>query len=138
MNRYVKEFLHRGMLFGGFGPIVMGIVYWVLEQTVPHFALSGSEVLLAVISTYMLAFLQAGASVFHQIESWPLTRSLLCHFAVLYVAYVLCYVVNIWIPFEPLALFVFTAIFVVGYLLICLVVHLSVRIVSRRLNEKLQ
>ena len=31
MNCYVKEFLKRGLMFGGFGPIVAGIVYLILE-----------------------------------------------------------------------------------------------------------
>ena len=26
MNKYVREFLHRGLMFGGFGPIVFGII----------------------------------------------------------------------------------------------------------------
>ena len=26
MNKYVREFLHRGMMFAGFGPIVFGII----------------------------------------------------------------------------------------------------------------
>ena len=138
MNRYVNTFLHRGMLFGGFGPIVMGIVYYVLEQTVPKFSLSGSQVLLAVVSTYVLAFLQAGSSVFHQIESWSLPRSLLCHFSVLYVSYVSCYLVNTWIPFEPIVLLIFTAFFAVGYVLICLIVYFAAKTVSRQLNQKLK
>lgn len=138
MNRYVNTFLHRGMLFGGFGPIVMGIVYYVLEQTVPKFSLSGSQVLLAVVSTYVLAFLQAGSSVFHQIESWSPPRSLLCHFSVLYVSYVSCYLVNTWIPFEPIVLLIFTAFFVVGYVLICLIVYFAAKTVSRQLNQKLK
>lgn len=138
MNRYVKEFLHRGMLFGGFGPIITGIVYCVLEQSVPQFSLGGTQVLLAIVSTYLLAFFQAGASVFHQIESWSVARAALCHFSVLYVSYTLCYLVNTWIPFEPLVLLIFTAVFVIGYLLIFLIVYLSGRIVSRKLNKKLK
>ena len=30
MNKYVRSFLHRGLMFGGFGPIIIGIVYLVL------------------------------------------------------------------------------------------------------------
>ncbi len=138
MKEYVKRFLHRGMLFGGFGPIIVGVVYSVLDHTMPAFSPSGTQVCLAIVSTYLLAFLQAGASVFNQIEHWPVAKSLLCHFLVLYVAYVLCYLVNTWIPFEPLVLLIFTAVFVGVYLVICLTVYLSVRAVSRRLNAKLK
>ena len=41
MNPYVKRFLHRGLVFGGFGPLVMGIVYWCLSLTLGNIALSG-------------------------------------------------------------------------------------------------
>ena len=60
MNKYLKEFLHRGLLFGGFGPIILGIIYAVLESTLKDFALSGIQVLIAIISIYILAFLSRG------------------------------------------------------------------------------
>ena len=137
MNRYVKSFFHRGMLFGGFGPIVAGIVYAILERTVADFSLSGSQVLLAIVSTYLLAFVQAGTSVFNQIDEWPLPKSLLCHFLSLYTMYVLTYLVNTWIPFQAEVVLIFTAIFAAGYFVIWGIVYLAVRATSRRLNQKL-
>lgn len=137
MNRYVKSFFQRGMLFGGFGPIVAGIVYAILERTVTDFSLSGSQVLLAIVSTYLLAFVQAGTSVFNQIDEWPLPKSLLCHFLSLYAMYVLTYLVNTWIPFQAEVVLIFTAIFAAGYFVIWGIVYLAVRATSRRLNQKL-
>lgn len=55
---------------------------------VARFLLTGGQVCLAIISTYLLAFLQAGASVFNQIGAWTLPKSLFCRFATLYAAYV--------------------------------------------------
>lgn len=137
MNIHVKQFLRRGMLFGGFGPIVAGIVYAILQVTLSDFALTGTQVLLAIVSTYLLAFVQAGASVFNQIEHWPLAKSLLCHFGTLYLAYSLCYLANTWIPFEPMVLLIFTVIFAVAYLVIWLTVYSIVKYTSRRLNKKI-
>ena len=137
MTRYVKSFFHRGMLFGGFGPVVAGIVYAILERTVADFSLSGSQVLLAIVSTYLLAFVQAGTSVFNQIDEWPLPKSLLCHFLSLYAMYVLTYLVNTWIPFQAEVVLIFTAIFAAGYFVIWGIVYLTVRATSRRLNQKL-
>ena len=137
MNKYLKSFLHRGLIFGGFGPIVVGIVYFVLSLTIDSFSLSGGEVLLAIVSTYLLAFLQAGASVFNQIEEWSTARSLFFHFATLYIAYVICYLVNVWIPFEPAVILIFTAIFIAVYLVIWISVFFSVKSVEKRLNTKL-
>ncbi len=138
MNKYVKEFLHRGMAFGGFGPIIVGIIYLILSYTLDGFSLSGLEVFTAIVSTYLLAFIQAGASVFNQIEDWPLAKSLLCHFATLYVAYVGCYLLNAWIPFDVTVLLIFTAIFVVAYFVIWITVYLAVRATSKKMNQKLQ
>ncbi len=126
------------MIFGGFGPIIAGIVFFILDFTVPAFSLSGCEVLLAVVSTYLLAFVHAGASVFNQIEHWPLARSLACHLGSLYLAYMLCYIVNSWIPFEPIAVALFTAAFVATYFIIWFVIVLSIKAASRKMSEKLK
>ncbi len=138
MNKYVKEFLKRGMAFGGFGPIVAGIVYWILSLTIKDFALGGGEILLAIVSTYLLAFLQAGTTVFHQIEHWPLGKSLFFHFFTLYLAYTSCYLLNTWIPFEPLVLLIFSAIFIAAYLVVWLIVVLSIKTAQKKLNKKLK
>lgn len=137
MNKYVKSFLQRGLAFGGLGPVIAGIVYAILEYTLPNFTLSGTQVCLAIFTTYLLAFAQAGASVFNQMEEWSVPRSMLCHFSVIYVAYMLCYLVNSWIPFEWAVVLIFTAIFVVTYLVIWLAVYLVTKSVGKRLNKKL-
>ena len=36
MTKYVKQFLHRGLVFGGFGPIVAGIIYAILQSTIEY------------------------------------------------------------------------------------------------------
>ena len=138
MNRYVKEFFHRGLIFGGFGPIILGIIYLVVSKTVEDFSLSAKEVLLGIVSIYILAFLQAGASVFNQIEHWPLPKSVFFHFTTIYVAYVLCYLLNSWIPFVPEVLLIFTAIFVVGYFVIWIIVYMCVKAASKKMNKKLR
>ena len=138
MNEYVRKFLHRGLIFGGFGPIIVGIVFSLLEATLDNFSISGYQILTAVASTYLLAFLQAGASVFNQIESWPLPKSLACHFLTLYFAYVTTYAVNTWIPFEPIALLVFTGVFVAVYALVWLIVVISIKSTEKILNKRLK
>ena len=138
MKRYVKAFLHRGLIFGGFGPVVTGIVFGILGATVEDFSLKGGQMLLAIVSTYLLAFVHAGASIFNQIENWSVAKSLLCHFASLYIAYALCYVVNSWIPFEPLVLIIFTAVFVVTYFIVWGTVVLVIKSTEKRLNKRLR
>lgn len=137
MNQYVKKFFHRGLMFGGFGPIIAGIVYLIVSVTLSNFTLSGMQVCLAIVSTYLLAFLQAGASVFNQIEEWPLAKSLLCHLVTVYVAYVSCYLLNTWIPFEPMVLVIFTAIFLAAYFVIWGIVYFTVKAAEKKLNKSL-
>ena len=138
MNKYLKEFLKRGLLFSGFGPAILGIVYLILGATVDGFSLGGNEVFLGILSTYLLAFLQAGASVFNQIEHWPIAKSTFFHFSCLYLAYSLCYVLNSWIPFDPRVLLIFTLAFIALYFLIWITVYISIKTVSRKLNGNLQ
>lgn len=137
MKKYVKEFMHRGLIFGGFGPIVAGIVYLIISKTESGFVLGGTEVFLAIVSIYLLAFIQAGATVFNQIEHWSLPKSLFCHFVTLYLAYSVCYVVNTWIPFEPVVLLIFSGIFAATFFVIWFTVYFCVKATSKRFNEKI-
>ncbi|MEE1010883.1 MAG: DUF3021 domain-containing protein [Acutalibacteraceae bacterium] len=134
MNKYLKEFLHRGLIFGGFGPIILGIVYFILSKTLNDFSLNGTEVLLGIVSTYLLAFVQASVSVFNQIEHWSTPKSLFCHFGSLYAVYVFFYVVNSWIPFEWGVIGIFTLIFVALYFIIWFTVYFIIRSTKKKLN----
>ena len=136
MNKYLKEFIHRGLIFSGFGPIIIGIIYFILDSTIDDFYVSGSQILLAIVSAYVLAFVQAGVSVFNQIEEWSVAKSTACHFSVLYIAYVLCYLINTWIPLKAEIIVLFTAIFVIGYFVIWISVVASIRLVSRKMNQR--
>ena len=137
MNKYIKSYFQRGLIFGGFGPLILGIVYFILSKSLNDFSLNGSEVLLGIISTYLLAFVQAGSSVFNQIEHWSLVKSLLCHFGSLYAVYVFFYVANSWIPFEWGVVGIFTAIFVVLYFVIWFTVYFITKSTGKKLNAVL-
>ncbi|MBQ4562615.1 MAG: DUF3021 domain-containing protein [Clostridia bacterium] len=137
MNRYLKEFLHRGLIFAGFGPIVVGIVFAILQYTVKDFSLGGVDVLTAIASTYLLAFIQAGASVFNQIEHWPPAKALGIHFSTLFLSYSLCYILNRWIPFDIKVILIFAGIFTIVYALTYTAVFLCVRAASKKMNSRL-
>ena len=124
-------------MFGGFGPIIVGIIYMILSCSIKEFSLNGVQMFSAILSTYILAFLQAGASVFNQIEKWPISKSLLAHFSVLYLAYVSCYLINSWIPFEWSVVLLFTLIFVVGYFVIWFTVYFIDKSTTKKFNKKL-
>lgn len=138
MKKYLKSFFHRGLIFGGFGPIIVAIIFFILSYTVEDFSLSGREAFLAVISTYLLAFLHAGASIFNQMEELSLAKATLLHFLTLYLAYTVCYLVNSWLEFKLTVLLIYTAIFVVGYIAVWLTVMIALGITRKKMNEGLE
>lgn len=138
MNKYLKAFLHRGLLFGGFGPIVAGIVYLTLSMTLDNFSVSGKEMFFAIISTYLLAFVHAGASIFNQIEEWPITKSMFFHFSTLYLAYMMCYLFNDWLKPDFKVIMIFTGVFAAIYFIVWAIVVISIKITEKRLNARLK
>ncbi|MBR3954062.1 MAG: DUF3021 domain-containing protein [Clostridia bacterium] len=137
MNRYLKEFLHRGLLFGGFGPIVVGIVLAIIDAVTGDVSLHGTQILLAIGSSYLLAFVQAGSTVFEQIEHWSTVKSVFFHFLSLYAAYISCYLLNSWIPFDKTVVLIFTGILAVGFFAIWGIVVASVKAAEKKLNKAL-
>lgn len=138
MNRYVKIFLHRGLVFGGFGPVICGIIFFIISLNDSRFSLDGKQILIAILSTYILAFTHAGASVFNQIEEWPVAKSLLFHLGSLYIAYICCYIINSWIPFDFTGILIFTAIFLIIYFTVWTIVVIAIKSASKKLNKSLK
>ena len=136
MKKYVVEFFKRGMSFGGFGPIIAAIICYIISLNA-EIKFSGLEILLAVISTYILAFIHAGASVFNQIEEWSISKSLAFHLSSLYFAYLGCYLINSWIPFDWIVVLIFTIIFLVTYFVIWIVVYFITKDIAKKLNKKI-
>lgn len=136
MNKNLKAYLHRGLLFGGFGPIVVAIVYAIVGVATKDNLITTTNFLLATISSYILAFLVAGSSMFYQIEHWGFTKASLLHALSLYVAYLCCYLLNSWIAFDIINVLIFTGIFIVGYLVIWLIIYISIKHTEKKLNKK--
>ncbi len=138
MKKYLKEFLIRGLMFGGFGPIILAIIYFIVSKVDKSITFTGSEILLGTFSVYLLAFVHAGASIFNQIEEWGINKSIGVHFAVLYFAYSACYLLNTWIPFDIKVFLIFTGIFVAVYAVVWTIVYLCVRNSGRKINYMLK
>ena len=138
MKKYLMRFLHRGAVFGGIGPIIFGIICFCIQSSGDALAISGGRVLLGIVSCYLLAFLHAGASVFNQVEEWPITKGMLFHFVTLYLSYVFCYLINSWIPFRWQVIGIFTLIFVILYCIVWLIVWLSLTGISKKLNRRVE
>ena len=96
------------------------------------------EACIGILSLFTLAFLIGGMSAIYQIERIPLPVAILIHGSVLYVCYLLTYLVNSWLKWSLQSLFVFTTIFVVGYLAIWAIIYTFIRRNTARINESLR
>ena len=127
---YVKEFFLRGMMFGGFGPIVYGLVYLILQLT-----FSGTEVFIGIISTYFLAFVHGGASVISEFYHWPIAKKFFVHILVLCASYGLCDIINAW---ETSFFVIFILIFSAVNALVSITFAICIKILGNRLNKSLK
>ena len=138
MKKFVLEFLRRGMIAAGVGPIVLAIVYLVLQQVAAVETLSVNQVCIGIFSITALAFVAGGMNTIYQIERLPLMAAILIHGGVLYIGYLGTYLLNDWLDFGILPFVVFTAIFVVGYVVIWVIIYSIIRRNAARLNKMLK
>ena len=135
MKKFVLEFLRRGVIASGIGPIVLAIVYLIMKLSGVIGALTVTQVCVGIFSLSALAFVAGGMNAVYQIERIPLMMAILIHGGALYVGYLGTYLVNDWLDFGIIPIIVFTAIFVVGYIVIWAVIYSVIKRTTRKLNE---
>lgn len=142
MKKFVLDFLHRGMVAAGIGPLVLAAVYLILYQSGVVEMLSVAQVCIGIFSITALAFIAGGMNAVYQIERLPLMAAILIHGCVLYISYLLTYLVNDWLDFGVVSFVAFTAIFVLGYIAVWIIIYSVTRRntakVNKMLNEKRQ
>ena len=135
MKHIVKEFCRRGITVCGAGPIVLAVLYLILQRNGVAETLSVNEVCVGIFSLTTLAFIAGGMNVVYQIERLPLMAAISIHGGVLYVSYLLTYLVNNWLDWGTAPILVFTGIFVVGYLLIWVIIYSIMKRNTDKINE---
>lgn len=138
MKKFVLEFLRRGLIASGIGPIVLAIVYLILQQTAADETLSVNQVCIGIFSITALAFIAGGMNAIYQIERLPLMVAILIHGGVLYIGYLGTYLLNDWLDFGALPIIVFSAVFVVGYIIIWVIIYSIIKRNTMKLNEGLK
>ena len=138
MKKFVLEFLRRGLIASGIGPIVLAIVYLILQQTAAVETLPVNQVCMGIFSITALAFIAGGMNAIYQIERLPLMVAILVHGGVLYISYLGTYLLNNWLDFGVLPIVVFSAIFVVGYIVIWAIINSIIRRNTAKLNKMLK
>ena len=138
MKKTVLEFLRRGFVACGFGPLVLAIIYLVLQHHTAVETLAVSEVCLGIFSLTALAFIAGGMNVVYQIERLPLMTAILIHGGVLYGSYLATYLLNGWLAWGRMPIVVFSAIFVLGYFAIWAVIYFTTKDKTEKINEALR
>ena len=136
MKKHILGFLRRGLTACGFGPVILAILYRILQRQGVLVALTIDQVCLGILSA--LAFIAGGMNVVYQMERLPLMLAILIHGTVLYISYLITYLLNDWLERGMIPVLVFTGIFVVGYLAIWIIIFSVVRRRTAKLNEILK
>ena len=132
------EFLRRGLVALGIGPIVLAMLYLILKKSVGLESLSVDAVVIGILSISALAFIAGGMNAIYQIEQLPLMVAILIHGGVLYICYLGTYLLNNWLDFGVLPIVVFSAIFVVGYIVIWAIIYYIIKRNTAKLNKMLK
>ena len=138
MKKFWKEFILRGLICAGGGPVVLGIIYGILGATGVVEAISPASVCLAILSITLLGFVAAGMTAIYQMEQLPLPIMILLHGGALYLAYILTYLINGWLQQSLVSILIFTGIFLTGYGLIWCIIYWVERAKAKRLNQLLK
>lgn len=138
MKRFFSDFIRRGIVACGFGPIVLAVIYLILQRSAAVSHLTVQEVCIGIFSLTALAFVAGGMNAIYQIERLPLMLAVLIHGVVLYVGYLIVYTINGWLEQGIVPIVVFTAIFIVGYIVIWAIIYSVIKRSTARLNEKIK
>ena len=138
MKRHILDFMRRGLAACGFGPIVLAVLYLILQQQGIVENLTVNEVCIGIFSLFVLAFIAGGMNFIYQIEQLPLMVAILIHGGILYISYLGTYLINGWLEWSGIPVLVFTGIFVGGYLVIWAVIYSIIKKNTDRINEVLK
>ena len=138
MKRIILDFLHRGLITCGFGPMVIAVIHLSLQKNIGLNTITINEYAISIFSSAILAFIAGGMNVIYQIERLPLMTAILIQGIVLYVTYLVVYLINNWIVWGVTPILIFTVIFVTGYLFIWLIIYIVNKNRTRKLNELLK
>ena len=138
MKQFILEFLRRGLIACGFGPLVLAVLYLILQQQAALETLTVNQVCLGIFSLSALAFLAGGMNVLYQLERLPLMVAILIHGIVLYAAYLITYLLNSWLEWGKTPILVFSAIFILGYLAVWAVIYCLTIRNTKKLNQMLK
>ncbi len=137
ISKYYKQFMLRGLIAMGFGPIVLCIIYLILGLTGTAESVSVYDIALGVITITALAFMAGGITTVYQIEEISLPKAIGAHAVILYICYAVVYFTNGWLADGVIPFVAFTAIFFVGFAVIWTIIYFITKRGTDRVNKNI-
>lgn len=138
MRKFILNFMQRGLAACGLGPIILAILYFILQQSANLMTLTVNQVCIGIFSLTALAFIAGGMNAIYQIERLPLMVAIFIHGSVLYISYLGTYLLNSWLEWGAAPIIVFSGIFVIGYLAIWVIIYSIIKRNTAKLNRGLK
>lgn len=136
MNKYIKEFIKRGLMCCWGGPVILAIVWLCISGSDVAKDISLYDASISVISVMILAFVVAGISTIYQVEKLPIAMAGLIQFFVIYVAYLAVYLLNNW--FDVSIIIPYTIIFILTFIVIWAIIYFVVKNNVNKLNSRIE
>mgnify|MGYP003543207635 CR=1 FL=1 len=138
MKKNLLEFFRRGLVSFGFGPIILAVLYLILQNQNVIVTLTVHQVCLGIFSLSALAFIAGGMNIIYQIEKLPLMIAIFIHGSMLYLSYLATYLLNGWLGLGTAPIIVFSSIFVFGYVIIWVIIYFIIKRNTNQMNELLK
>ena len=138
MKKIFWEFIRRGLMACGFGPVILAVLYLILRYNGVVETLTVNEVCTGIFSISALAFIAGGMNVIYQVERLVLTHAIFIHGCVLYINYLATYLLNGCIEWGITPIGVFSGIFVVGYIAVWAIIYFVTKRNTKKLNDILE
>ena len=134
MKAFLKEFVKRGSMFCGGGPLILAIIYMFL----PVETVGVSHIVTEILTSLLLAFIAAGISAIYTVEKIPYPTAGLIQGSVLLADYLTIYLINGWIPVTWQSITMFVTIFVAAFLTSSLIIYHSIKVQIEKLNKQIK
>lgn len=138
MKKHALEFLRRGLTACGLGPVVLAVIYLVMQHHGLVQSLTVNQVCIGIFSLSALAFVAGGMNFIYRIEQFPFMVAVSIHGGILYICYLLTYLVNGWLEWGITPVLVFSVIFILGYLAIWSLIYSVIRRRTAAVNAVLK
>lgn len=137
MKKFILNFIKRGLIAAGFGPLILTIFYYGYYLAIHYNPTFTLEVNKNILSSLLLAFIAGGISAIFKVEKLSLGIATLINASVIYLDYLFFYLFNNWVEMSFTPLIIFTICYIFGYIIIWLCIYHQVKIQIQKLNQKL-